>query len=92
MAATLVVVEFDRAPGLLPALDQAEAADQQLGARGDRLHVVAERAVAAETHAVRGVEDERHAFVGKPLIGVLNTWSELNTCHSHFPERVEDVM
>ncbi|CVI64487.1 MULTISPECIES: L-arabinonate dehydratase [Agrobacterium] len=30
-------------------------------------------------------------FVGKPVIGILNTWSELNTCHSHFPERVQDV-
>lgn len=30
-------------------------------------------------------------FLDKPLIGVLNTWSELNTCHSHFPERVKDV-
>ncbi|CAN7599245.1 dihydroxy-acid dehydratase [Agrobacterium tumefaciens] len=30
-------------------------------------------------------------FVGKPVIGILNTWSELNTCHSHFPERVKDV-
>ncbi|KMK65212.1 L-arabinonate dehydratase [Puniceibacterium sp. IMCC21224] len=30
-------------------------------------------------------------FRGKPIIGVLNTWSELNSCHSHFPERVKDV-
>lgn len=30
-------------------------------------------------------------FRDKPVIGVLNTWSELNTCHSHFPERVRDV-
>ena len=30
-------------------------------------------------------------FVGRPMIGILNTWSELNTCHSHFPERVKDV-
>ncbi len=30
-------------------------------------------------------------FIGKPVIGILNTWSELNTCHSHFPERVQDV-
>ncbi|MAC32478.1 L-arabinonate dehydratase [Thalassospira xiamenensis] len=30
-------------------------------------------------------------FRDKPIIGVLNTWSELNTCHSHFPERVQDV-
>ncbi len=30
-------------------------------------------------------------FMGKPVIGILNTWSELNSCHSHFPERVEAV-
>ncbi len=30
-------------------------------------------------------------FRGKPVIGVLSTWSELNTCHAHFPERVKDV-
>ena len=30
-------------------------------------------------------------YQGKPVIGVLNTWSELNSCHSHFPERVQDV-
>jgi len=30
-------------------------------------------------------------FIDKPVIGILNTWSELNTCHSHFPERVQDV-
>ncbi|WP_374300809.1 L-arabinonate dehydratase [Paracoccus sp. (in: a-proteobacteria)] len=30
-------------------------------------------------------------FHGKPVIGILNTWSELNTCHSHFRERARDV-
>lgn len=30
-------------------------------------------------------------YQGRPIIGVLNTWSELNSCHSHFPERVKDV-
>src|SRR5690606_13403470 len=30
-------------------------------------------------------------FMGRPMIGILNTWSELNSCHSHFPERVEAV-
>lgn len=28
---------------------------------------------------------------GKPIIGILNTWSDLNPCHSHFKQRVEDV-
>ncbi len=27
----------------------------------------------------------------KPIIGILNTWSDLNTCHSHFPQRVEEI-
>lgn len=30
-------------------------------------------------------------FRDKPIIGILNTWSELNTCHSHFRERAQDV-
>ena len=30
-------------------------------------------------------------FRDKPVIGVLNTWSELNTCHAHFRDRVQDV-
>ena len=28
---------------------------------------------------------------GRPVIGILNTWSDLNPCHAHFKERVEDV-
>lgn len=36
-----------------------------------------------------GYSDEE--YQGKPVIGILDTWSELNTCHAHFPERVEDV-
>ena len=30
-------------------------------------------------------------FRDKPIIGIMNTWSELNSCHSHFKERVQDV-
>jgi dihydroxy-acid dehydratase len=30
-------------------------------------------------------------FRDRPVIGILNTWSELNTCHQHFRERVQDV-
>jgi len=26
---------------------------------------------------------------GKPVIGILNTWSEINQCHAHFKDRVE---
>ena len=30
-------------------------------------------------------------FRGKPIVAILNTWSDLNTCHSHFRERANDV-
>ncbi len=30
-------------------------------------------------------------YMGKPIIGILNTWSDLNPCHVHFKQRVEDV-
>ena len=30
-------------------------------------------------------------FLGKPIIGIVNTWSDTNPCHAHFKERVEDV-
>jgi len=30
-------------------------------------------------------------WVGKPVIGILNTWSDINPCHAHFKSRVDDV-
>ena len=30
-------------------------------------------------------------FRDKPVIGILTTWSDLNPCHTHFPQRVEEV-
>ncbi len=30
-------------------------------------------------------------FMGKPIVGILNTWSELNSCHAHFRNRAQDV-
>ncbi len=30
-------------------------------------------------------------FQGKPVIGIVNTWSDLASCHTHFPQRVEEV-
>jgi len=34
---------------------------------------------------------ERDEFIGKPIIGIINTWSELSTCHIHLRERAEAV-
>ena len=30
-------------------------------------------------------------WVGKPIIAIVNTWSDANQCHAHFKQRVEDV-
>jgi dihydroxy-acid dehydratase len=30
-------------------------------------------------------------FQGKPIIGIVNTWSDFAQCHAHFKSRVEDV-
>jgi dihydroxy-acid dehydratase len=34
-----------------------------------------------------GLED----WDGRPVIAILNTWSDINPCHAHFRHRVEDV-
>ncbi len=36
-----------------------------------------------------GVDASEHQ--GKPVIAILNTWSELNPCHMHLRERAEQV-
>jgi dihydroxy-acid dehydratase len=33
----------------------------------------------------------RADFTGKPVIGIINTWSDINQCHAHFRLRVEEV-
>ncbi len=30
-------------------------------------------------------------WVGKPVIAIVNTWSDANQCHAHFKQRVDDV-
>jgi dihydroxy-acid dehydratase len=33
----------------------------------------------------------RDDYLGKPVIAIINTWSDINPCHTHFKERVEEV-
>jgi len=30
-------------------------------------------------------------WAGKPVIAIINTWSDINPCHTHFKQRVDDV-
>jgi len=34
---------------------------------------------------------DRSDYSGKPVIAIINTWSDINTCHTHFKQRVEEV-
>ena len=34
-----------------------------------------------------GYED----FMGKPVVAIINTWSDINPCHAHFRTRAEEV-
>ena len=33
----------------------------------------------------------RADYLGKPIIAILNTWSDINSCHAHFRQRAEEV-
>jgi dihydroxy-acid dehydratase len=33
----------------------------------------------------------RSDYLGKPVIAIINTWSDINPCHSHFRQRAEEV-
>ena len=33
----------------------------------------------------------REDYQGKPVVAILNTWSDINTCHTHFRQRAEEV-
>src|SRR5215468_9029686 len=33
----------------------------------------------------------RSDYMGKPVIAIINTWSEINPCHTHFRQRAEEV-
>ena len=34
---------------------------------------------------------ERADYAGKPVIAIINTWSDINHCHTHFRQRAEEV-
>ncbi|CAN5392233.1 L-arabinonate dehydratase [soil metagenome] len=33
----------------------------------------------------------RSDYAGKPVIAIINTWSDINPCHGHFRQRAEEV-
>jgi len=33
----------------------------------------------------------RADYLGKPVIAIVNTWSDINACHAHFRQRADEV-
>jgi len=52
---------------------------------GDSMRIFSHRARLAQTGWNRG------DFMGRPVIGIINTWSDISTCHSHLRERAQKV-
>jgi dihydroxy-acid dehydratase len=40
---------------------------------------------------LRGIGYDGEDWDGKPVIGIINTWSEINPCHAHLRVRAENV-
>jgi len=40
---------------------------------------------------MRGVGYDAADWAGKPVIGIINTWSDINPCHTHLRARAESV-
>jgi len=40
---------------------------------------------------MRGVGYDQADWTGKPVIGIVNTWSDINPCHTHLRARAESV-
>ena len=34
---------------------------------------------------------DKSDYAGKPVIAIINTWSDINPCHAHFRQRAEEV-
>ncbi len=49
--------------------------------------------IRSSSHRSRAMQMgyDRQEWEGKPVIAIINTWSDINPCHAHFKHRVEDV-
>ena len=56
-------------------------------------HWFAPDSMRAFAHRQRLAQIGHHRtnYQGKPVIGIISTWSEISTCHSHFPASVKFI-
>ncbi len=69
----------------LPKLKGVESLRSQRWLAPDSMRAFSHRARLAQTGW------NRSDYMGRPVIGILNTWSDISTCHSHLRERAQKV-
>ena len=69
----------------LPKRKTVESLRSQRWLAPDSMRAFSHRARLAQTGW------NRNDFMNRPVIGILNTWSDISTCHSHLRERAQKV-
>jgi dihydroxy-acid dehydratase len=59
--------------------------------RSHRWYGVADLRSSAHRSRTGQMGYDRADYAGKPVIAIINTWSDINPCHMHFKARVEEV-
>jgi dihydroxy-acid dehydratase len=59
--------------------------------RSHRWYGVADLRSFGHRSRIAQIGYDRADYAGKPVIAILNTWSDISNCHSHFRARAEEV-
>jgi dihydroxy-acid dehydratase len=59
--------------------------------RSHRWYGVSDRKAFDHRSRTAQIGYDRSDYAGKPVIAIINTWSDINPCHSHFRARAEEV-
>ena len=70
---------------MIATMKKIENLRSQRWLAGDSMRTFSHRARLAQTGW------NRSDFMGRPVIGIINTWSDISTCHSHLRERAQKV-
>ena len=92
-AAAQALLAHDRDFNEGPQRDIHDRAPQTARSSCDRIAGTASNDMRAFGHRSRTAQMgyTRDDYAGKPVIAIINTWSDINPCHTHFQQRAEEV-
>lgn len=68
-----------------------DLADRISGLRSQRWYASDDMRGFAHRQRTQQMGLRRDEFMGKPVVGIINTWSDLSPCHTHLRDRAEAV-